>query len=132
VPKFIECPVQNTDARGGHGRHDDHHHHHSVWGDGREYGDGSGVSRSGGGHILPAPSTQEAISYTGPFIGRARALVDYTPSPYDRDALRFKVSIHCWGFCCTISGSNEYFLYGSLYNIFPGHEMDSTLSASRC
>ena len=31
-------------------------------------------------------------SYDGPFIGRARALVDYTPSPYDRDALRFCVS----------------------------------------
>ena len=27
----------------------------------------------------------------GPIIGKARALVDYTPSPYDRDALRFKV-----------------------------------------
>ena len=30
--------------------------------------------------------------HNGPFIGRARALVDYTPSPYDRDALRFNVS----------------------------------------
>ena len=30
--------------------------------------------------------------YNGPIIGKARALVDYTPSPYDRDALRFKVS----------------------------------------
>jgi len=30
--------------------------------------------------------------YNGPFIGKAKALVDYTPSPYDRDALRFKVS----------------------------------------
>ena len=29
--------------------------------------------------------------YNGPIIGKARALVDYTPSPYDRDALRFKV-----------------------------------------
>ncbi|XP_069681271.1 uncharacterized protein [Periplaneta americana] len=26
----------------------------------------------------------------GPVIGKARALVDYTPSPYDKDALRFK------------------------------------------
>ena len=26
-----------------------------------------------------------------PIIEKARALVDYTPSPYDRDALRFKV-----------------------------------------
>ena len=30
--------------------------------------------------------------YSGPIIGKARALVDYTPSPYDRDALKFKVS----------------------------------------
>ena len=36
---------------------------------------------------LPTPSV-----YNGPFIGRARALVDYIPSPYDRDALRFSVS----------------------------------------
>ena len=32
-------------------------------------------------------------TYNGPIIGKARALVDYTPSPYDRDALRFKVSL---------------------------------------
>ena len=25
------------------------------------------------------------------YIGRARALVDYQPSPYDTDALKFKV-----------------------------------------
>ena len=30
--------------------------------------------------------------YQGPFIGRARAKVNYVPSPYDKDALRFKVS----------------------------------------
>ena len=30
--------------------------------------------------------------YSGPIIGKARALVDYTPSPYDRDALKFKVT----------------------------------------
>ena len=24
------------------------------------------------------------------FLGHAKAIVDYTPSPYDRDALRFK------------------------------------------
>ena len=48
----------------------------------------------GGGHLLPPTSpveTAEPAEFTGPFIGRARALVDYTPSPYDRDALRFKV-----------------------------------------
>ena len=37
---------------------------------------------------LPTP----VAVYNGPFIGRARALVDYIPSPYDRDALRFSVS----------------------------------------
>ena len=40
---------------------------------------------------ISTPSNNEVI-YNGPFIGRARALVDYTPSPYDRDALRFNVS----------------------------------------
>lgn len=34
---------------------------------------------------LPQPTEV----YNGPFIGRARALVNYIPSPYDRDALRF-------------------------------------------
>uniref|UniRef100_T1JIW4 SH3 domain-containing protein n=1 Tax=Strigamia maritima TaxID=126957 RepID=T1JIW4_STRMM len=33
---------------------------------------------------------EEVAPYSGPFIGRARALVDYTPSPYDKDALKFK------------------------------------------
>ena len=37
-------------------------------------------------------SGEDAEPYTGPFIGRARALVDCQPSPYDRDALKFKVS----------------------------------------
>jgi hypothetical protein len=27
----------------------------------------------------------------GPVIGKAQALVDYIPSPYDKDALKFKV-----------------------------------------
>jgi hypothetical protein len=35
---------------------------------------------------IPTPT-----SVTAPVIGKARALVDYTPSPYDKDALRFKV-----------------------------------------
>lgn len=35
-------------------------------------------------------SGEEAEPYTGPFISRARALVDCQPSPYDRDALKFK------------------------------------------
>ena len=37
--------------------------------------------------------------YNGPVIGRARALVDYTPSPYDRDALRFNVSVTLLRYC---------------------------------
>ena len=38
-------------------------------------------------------STDTEPLYKGPFLGRARAVVDYTPSPYDRDALRFKVNM---------------------------------------
>ena len=38
--------------------------------------------------IIPCP-----VAYNGPFIGRARAKVDYVPSPYDMDALRFKVNM---------------------------------------
>ena len=57
----------------------------------------SSAAEGGGGHLLPPTSpvvtTEPAVEYTGPFIGRARALVDYTPSPYDRDALRFKVQL---------------------------------------
>ena len=49
---------------------------------------------------LPTPNAP--VMYNGPFIGRARALVDYIPSPYDRDALRFNVSynwvMHVWGY----------------------------------
>ena len=48
-------------------------------------------SFSGLPSISPS-SNNEVVVYNGPFIGRARALVDYTPSPYDRDALRFNVS----------------------------------------
>ncbi|XP_049832873.1 uncharacterized protein LOC126273339 isoform X5 [Schistocerca gregaria] len=47
--------------------------------------------------LVPASSNHSSISaedcdtsIIGPVIGRARALVDYTPSPYDKDALRFK------------------------------------------
>jgi len=35
------------------------------------------------------PAEEPATTYNGPFIGQARAVVDYLPSPYDRDALRF-------------------------------------------
>ena len=61
-------------------------------------GGGEGVAPGSplvGGHILPSPppTNGHEVEYTGPFIGKAKALVDYTPSPYDRDALRFKVSL---------------------------------------
>ena len=36
----------------------------------------------------PAASMED---YNGPFVGKAIALVDCTPSPYDRHALRYKV-----------------------------------------
>ena len=36
-----------------------------------------------------SPSSNNEVVYNGPFIGRACALVDYTPSVYNRDALRF-------------------------------------------
>lgn len=32
----------------------------------------------------------DGTPFIGPLIGRARAIVDYTPSPYDKDALAFK------------------------------------------
>ena len=66
----------------------------------------SATTTEGGGRGLLLPprspiATAKPAEYTGPFIGRARALVDYTPSPYDRDALRFKVG--CSTFVVTSS-----------------------------
>lgn len=46
---------------------------------------GSTTSTTGGGS-----SSME--DYNGPFVGKAVALVDCTPSPYDRHALRYKVT----------------------------------------
>lgn len=34
---------------------------------------------------------EESPVECGTVLGRARALVDYTPSPYDKDGLAFKV-----------------------------------------
>ncbi|XP_043471066.1 SAM and SH3 domain-containing protein 1-like isoform X4 [Leptopilina heterotoma] len=58
---------------------------------------GSGSStqalvRAGSNHSSISCEDREAISPTsiGPVLCRARALVDYTPSPYDKDALKFK------------------------------------------
>lgn len=31
-------------------------------------------------------------AYTGPFCGRARVHTDFTPSPYDKDSLKLRVS----------------------------------------
>jgi hypothetical protein len=46
-------------------------------------------------HDLSPISVPATTAVVGPVIGKARALVDYTPSPYDKDALRFKVRTHC-------------------------------------
>ena len=37
---------------------------------------------------------EESPVESGQVLGRARALVDYTPSPYDKDGLAFKVCFH--------------------------------------
>jgi len=37
-------------------------------------------------------SLSETEEYTGPFVGRALANVDFISSPYDRHALSYKVS----------------------------------------
>lgn len=52
----------------------------------------------------PSHSSSSTSSQTGshsitlfrsPFIGRARAKIDCTPCPYDKDALAFKVCLSC-------------------------------------
>jgi len=62
---------------------------------------GSGSStqalvRAGSNHSSISCEDRDAVSPTsiGPVLCRARALVDYTPSPYDKDALKFKVRLH--------------------------------------
>lgn len=45
---------------------------------------GSNHSSISAEEVDPSPTEMQ-------IIGRARALVDYTPSPYDKDALKFKV-----------------------------------------
>ena len=59
---------------------------------------GSGSStqalvRAGSNHSSISCEEREPVSPTtiGPVLCRAKALVDYTPSPYDKDALKFKV-----------------------------------------
>ncbi|XP_018400264.1 PREDICTED: SAM and SH3 domain-containing protein 1-like [Cyphomyrmex costatus] len=58
---------------------------------------GSGSStqalvRAGSNHSSISCEDRDAVSPTsiGPVLCRARALVDYTPSPYDKDAIKFK------------------------------------------
>ncbi|OAD55830.1 SAM and SH3 domain-containing protein 1 [Eufriesea mexicana] len=60
---------------------------------------GSGSStqalvRAGSNHSSISCEDRDAISPTsiGPVLCRARALVDYTPSPYDKEALKFKLA----------------------------------------
>lgn len=38
----------------------------------------------------------EEPPYRGPFCGRARVHTDFTPSPYDTDSLKLKVSSWAW------------------------------------
>ncbi|XP_076357816.1 uncharacterized protein LOC143250745 isoform X2 [Tachypleus tridentatus] len=47
-------------------------------------------SPSSGNVSITSVGENEETPYSGPILGQARALVDYTPSPYDRDALAFK------------------------------------------
>ena len=52
----------------------------------------SGLSKNNNQNLSAIKYLKDLSSVcNGPIIGKARALVDYTPSPYDRDALRFKV-----------------------------------------
>ncbi|KAF7995336.1 hypothetical protein HCN44_006443 [Aphidius gifuensis] len=56
---------------------------------------GSGSStqalvRAGSNHSSISCEEREPVSPIGPVLCRARALVDYTPSPYDKEALKFK------------------------------------------
>lgn len=52
------------------------------------------------GTDIPSPSDpgdsrrmEETVpAYTGPFCGRARVHTDFTPSPYDKDSLKLRVS----------------------------------------
>ncbi|XP_022248339.1 uncharacterized protein LOC106464830 isoform X2 [Limulus polyphemus] len=47
-------------------------------------------SPSSGNLNFTSAGEDEETPYSGPILSQARALVDYTPSPYDRDALAFK------------------------------------------
>lgn len=49
--------------------------------------------RADSNHSSISCDDRDAVSPTpiGPILCRARAIVDYTPSPYDKDALNFKV-----------------------------------------
>ena len=75
---------------------------------------GSGSStqalvRAGSNHSSISCEDRDAISPTsiGPVLCRARALVDYTPSPYDKEALKFKVCLQI-----IIIRSRELFVVG--------------------
>lgn len=55
------------------------------------------LSRLGTQALVPPSSNHSSEDSTSPsdrpVLARARALVDYTPSPYDKDVLKFKVSL---------------------------------------
>ena len=51
---------------------------------------------SEGSTIVDSPSpthkpVHQDLVYKGPFVGRARVIKDYTPSPYDKESLTLKV-----------------------------------------
>lgn len=50
--------------------------------------------RAGSNHSSISTEDADGSPTDLPVIGKARALVDYTPSPYDKEALKFKV-VHC-------------------------------------
>lgn len=49
--------------------------------------------RAGSNHSSISVEDVDSSPADPQIIGRARALVDFTPTPYDKDALKFKVGI---------------------------------------
>lgn len=53
---------------------------------------GSDVSSPGGSNRDSLRLEESGPAYSGPFCGRARVHTDFTPSPYDKDSLKLRVS----------------------------------------
>lgn len=53
---------------------------------------GSDVSSPRGSNRESLRLEESGPAYTGPFCGRARVHTDFTPSPYDKDSLKLRVS----------------------------------------